>query len=246
MNSSPTLLIFDLDDTLIDTSRGFYDLREAFVVLLVEKGMSEERVRETLSKIEEVNIERYGYVSERNLVSMRETYEALTVGTDVRIQSADLRRIARLGSKCLYEIPKPMPGARRLLPWCATRFTCAMLTRGSHALQEAKVEGLHVRQYLASVTVVAKKTAGSFADVAHSLGHDPAQCISIGDSMRFDVSTALEAGMSAIHVVYPHPDIQWVHDYAPSVVSPRWRPAAGLAAVRTLLEQWSSASGTFE
>ena len=245
MIASPTLLIFDLDDTLIDTSRGFYDLREAFVVLLVEKGMSEERVRETLSKIEEVNIERYGYVSERNLVSMRETYEALTVGTDVRIQSADLRKIARLGSKCLYEIPKPMPGARRLLSWCATHFTCAMLTRGSHALQEAKVEGLRVREFLASVTVVAKKTPGSFADVANSLGHDPAHCISIGDSMRFDVSTALEAGMSAIHVVYPHPDIQWVHDYAPSVAGPRWRPATDLAGVRALLEQWASAPGAF-
>ena len=245
MNPSPTLLIFDLDDTLIDTSRGFYDLREAFVVLLVEKGMSEARVRETLSKIEEINIERYGYVSERNLVSMRETYEALTVGTDVRIQSADLRRIARLGSKCLYEIPKPMPGARRLLSWCAERFTCAMLTRGSHALQEAKIEGLRAREFMASVSVVARKSASSFAEVASALGHDPAQCISIGDSMRFDVSTALEAGMSAIHVVYPHPDIQWVHDYAPSVASPRWRPASDMAGVRALLEGWLATPGSF-
>lgn len=235
----PEVLIFDLDDTLVDTSAIFYTARESFVAFMREKKASESLTREVLSNTEDRNLARFGYVSERSMVSMRETYECLAERGKLVPSSADLRRIASIGGKGLYTMPKPFPYAKRLLAWCATRFRLAMVTRGSVSLQHAKLSflGLHARFEI--VRVVNLKTAAVFSEVADALHVRPEVCVSIGDSMRFDILTALQVRMRAIHVIYPRPAIQWEHDKAEGVRDPNMSEAPSLQGVRALLEDGS-------
>jgi FMN phosphatase YigB (HAD superfamily) len=147
-----------------------------------------------------------------------------------------LRRIAAIASKSLYVVPKPMPYARRLVPWAASRFRVALVTRGSTALQNAKVDALGIRQHLEMIQVVDRKTSETFSRVAAALNCPPENCVSIGDSMPFDIATALEAGMTAIHVIYPDPAIQWEHDKATGATSKARHQVRNLREVKALLE----------
>jgi putative hydrolase of the HAD superfamily len=233
---STRVVVFDLDDTLIDTSRVFHDIRESFIAYMVARTFDEARVRALLDRVEADNLLKFGYISERNLVSVRETYEALAEGSGVRFSSADLRRIAAIASKSLYAVPKPIPFARRLVPWVASRFRVALVTRGSAALQNAKVDALGIREHLELIQVVDRKTSDTFRRVAASLNSSPEHCVSIGDSMPFDIATALEAGMTAIHVIYPNPAIQWEHDKATGAASRAQHQVTSLREVKALLE----------
>ena len=145
MRASPELIIFDLDDTLVDTSRVFFKARESFIGFMIRRGFAEDRARRIFDVTEERNLRRFGYISERNLVTMRETYEALTEASRASFSHADLVRIASIGEECLYVLPKPLPYARQLLSWSSNRFKLALLTRGSQALQNAKINNLGMR-----------------------------------------------------------------------------------------------------
>ena len=237
----PQLLIFDLDDTLIDTSAIFYAARESFVAFMSEKGAAEKQTRKVLAQVEDQNLARFGYVSERSIVSMRETYELLAQKGKLSPSSNDLRRIATIGGKGLYAMPRLLPYAKRLLAWCESRFRLAVITRGSTALQYAKLSTLGNQHRFAMVRVVNLKTPDVFSEVAKALRVRADRCVSIGDSMRFDILTALEARMHAIHVVYPNPTIQWEHDKATGVDHPRLDEVPNLRSVRGLLEdRWGN------
>jgi putative hydrolase of the HAD superfamily len=243
MNRAPKLVVFDLDDTLIDTSSVFHGVREDFVAFMAARGFPEARVRPALDRIEERNLQRFGYISERNLISLREAYEGLVAGSAVVVTPDDLRAIASIAGRLLYTIPKPLDHARALLAWCASKFRLAMITRGSAALQNAKIDALKIRQHFEVVQVVEWKTAAIFKQLAESLGHTPDQCVSIGDSMRFDILTALEAGMTAVHFTYPYPDIQWDHDKARGVAGKALYQAKDLTEVKHVLEGLLASEG---
>lgn len=242
MSHVPEAIVFDLDDTLIDTSRVFFEARESFVAAMVGCGYAERAVRHTFEVTDERNLARLGYVSERNLVTMRESYEALLPTQSHSFSAVILQRIAHIGVKCLYKLPRPLPYSRKLLTWCSRRYRLALLTRGSEALQNAKIEKMGVRHLFEKISVVERKDSRSFEHIVDFLKCRPEQCVSVGDSLRFDVLAAIEIGMSAIHAQYPFANLQWKHDgAAASEVHGKslWR-ATSLHDVQAILERISA------
>jgi putative hydrolase of the HAD superfamily len=234
-NARIRLLVFDLDDTLIDTSRVFFEARDAFISFMMSKGHPEESTLRAFGEAEERNLARYGYISERNLVTMREAYEELSQQDHTRIVYSDLERIGRIGLKCLYTLPKALPGAVELIKWCRGRYRLALLTRGSIALQTAKINSLGIRDAFETIHIVSRKTPASFYEVFSLANCRPENSVSIGDSMRFDILPAIEIGMAAaIHTQYPFSDMQWDHDKC-TEVGPCIFTATGLAEVTQIL-----------
>lgn len=213
------LLIFDLDDTLVDTSHIFYEVRRNFVAMMARKGFPESEVTFVFNEVDRKNLDSFGYVSERNLVTLRETYELLMANRIDDFSHSDLKQIASIGSDCLYKLPVEMPFARELVGWCHEKFRMILVTRGSIALQYAKINKLGVRPLFEQIRVLKAKDAEAFLDVARMADCNPENCISIGDSMRFDILPAFEIGMHAIHVQYPNEQMQWEHDKAPAVTN---------------------------
>jgi putative hydrolase of the HAD superfamily len=233
------VVVFDLDDTLIDTSIVFVRAREEFVAMMGQAGYAKRAALRQLDDAEWHNLHHFGYVSERNLVSMREAYEAL-VEKDGNLFSADvLRQISSIAGRCLYKLPRPLPYARTLLSWCARKYRLALLTRGSEALQYAKIDKLGVRDLFHTIHVVKLKTPDSFRGVLRSMKCHPQNAVSVGDSPRFDILNALRAGMSAIHVQYPFRKLQWNldHENTPALHGKRFRTAKNLREVKTMLQR---------
>jgi putative hydrolase of the HAD superfamily len=234
---SQSAIVFDLDDTLIDTSRVFYSIRERFIELLQKLSFSRDAVLQTFDRIDENNIKRFGYISERMLVSMRETYEELTLGTGASFSAAALRAISRSQSGAQYIVPRPMPWSRSLLRWCSRKYTLALVTRGSEALQNAKIERLGIRHFFKVIRIVSRKDVKTFLDTLAMLKCDPHLCTSVGDSVLHDIVPAIDAGMKAIHVRYPMPFVHWQHDSASdlSLEEDFYRTARDLREVKQLL-----------
>ena len=245
MSPAPEAVIFDLDDTLIDTSRVFFEARESFIAAMVGCGYAERLARHTFEATDERNLARFGYISERNLITMRECYEALLPTRDHPFSAAILQRIALIGVKCLYQLPRPFPYSRKLLTWCSRRYRMALLTRGSQALQNSKIEKLGVRRLFEKISVVERKDSKAFEQIVDFLKCRPEQCVSVGDSMRFDVLAAIEIGMSAIHVQYPLSHLQWKHDNvtAGEVHGKSLWKAASLHEAREILERFAERAG---
>ena len=208
-------IIFDLDDTLIDTSSIFHELRVEFLSLMVEEGFDQDKILPAYEVMDAKNLKRFGYASERNLLSMRETYELLAVREQRAFSASVLKQISDIGGHCLYRIPQPMEYMLPLLRFCEPRYQLALMTRGSLALQSAKLETLDLHRFFSLVEVVPEKNVGKFLSLADRLQGEPREILSVGDSLRFDILPARLAGMNAMHVSYPLTDRQWSHDWAP-------------------------------
>lgn len=248
MPGSIKLLIFDLDDTLIDTSGLFFDIKVRFFLRLQLRGFKASDIIRTYDEIDTRNISLYGYVSERSIVSMRETMEHLYWKSGRPFKRGDMEAIIRIGSPCLSQAPPLLPGAKRLLGWCHGNYRLALLTRGSLSLQSVKVASHHLARYFEMVRVVPAKDQQVFEDILRVFRCKPSNAVSIGDSPRFDILPALDLGMNAIYSRYPRPDRQWKHDKliigGRSVTAPlahrgREVPTANcLKDVRTLLAKF--------
>jgi putative hydrolase of the HAD superfamily len=212
MPGSIKLLIFDLDDTLIDTSGLFFDIKVRFFLRLQLRGFKASDIVRTYDEIDTRNISLYGYVSERSIVSMRETMESLYWKAGRHFKRGDLEALVRIGSPCLSKAPPLFPGAKRLLAWCHGNYRLALLTRGSLSLQSVKVASHRLARYFEVVRVVSAKDQQVFEDLLRLFKCKPASAVSIGDSPRFDILPALDLGMNAIYAKYPWPDRQWKHD----------------------------------
>jgi putative hydrolase of the HAD superfamily len=212
MTGSIKLLIFDLDDTLLDTSGLFFDIKARFFLRLQLRGYKAQDIVRTFDEIDAKNILRYGYVSERSLVTMRETMESLYWNSGRHFKRGDLETLVRIVSPCLSQAPSLLPGAKRLLAWCHKHYRLALLTRGSLSLQSVKVASHRLGGYFDVVRVVPHKDRKVFEDILRLHKCKPENALSVGDSPRFDILPAMDAGMNAIYAKYPWPDRQWKHD----------------------------------
>jgi len=206
------LLVFDLDDTLLDTTALFTRIKQRFFEHLVRAGLNQQQIETEYERIDETNIARFGYISERTIISLRETMESLYPQHGIPFSQPDLEILATVGSSGLYEVPGLMPYAASLLSWCKERFRLALLTRGSISYQQVKLQVSGLGSSFESAKVVPAKSETAFAELLRSLNVPPSRAVSIGDSARFDIVPALSIGMRAIHVRYSRSGIQWNHD----------------------------------
>ncbi len=68
-------IIFDLDDTLVKTSKLYDQAREEFSLQMGKLGFKEEEVLIKLDEIDIKNINQYGFIKERYPYSLGKTYE---------------------------------------------------------------------------------------------------------------------------------------------------------------------------
>jgi putative hydrolase of the HAD superfamily len=206
------LLVFDLDDTLLDTSALFFQIKRDFFEHLRQAGFDEQQIQKEYERIDDANIARLGYISERTIVSLRETMELLYQTRKKNFSQADLQALAAVGSQALFAIPGLMPYSVSVLSWCKQHFRLALLTRGSVSYQQVKLNSSGLSSFFEYTNVVPLKNAAAFEHLLEAVNIAPAEAVSIGDSARYDILPALSVGMKAIHVKYPRPEIQWNHD----------------------------------
>lgn len=234
-NSSAPLVIFDLDDTLVDTSHVYWEARTKFLGYMNDLGFDAEEV---LSRFEEIDtnlLGKYGHAPERYLASMRETYGSLCKEGGGGESPDVMERIQHAGDWVIKTVPELIPDAIKLLEGVKSLgFAAILLTRGVEAVQKRKIELHGLEKYFSKIEVVSKKDSDLFASIMKGAKAEPSQCWVVGDSIKSDINPAIIAGANCILYLYTHHSYYWRQEYGASPVG-KFRIANNLIDVLSIL-----------
>lgn len=214
------LVIFDLDDTLVDTSHVYWAARQGFIDALAEQGIDASFLLELFENIDEENIKIFGFVPERYGHTMMEAYERLVRAERLNRSSVVEERLRQCGQIVVTQLPELIEGAKKLLSWASERFKLVLMTRGVEVLQTKKIAYVEIAEYFDDVRIVATKDASHFRSLISDSGYTPQNTWVIGDSIRSDINPALEVGAKCILYVYTHHSYYWRQEYGVSPTHP--------------------------
>lgn len=186
------LIIFDLDDTLVETSKCLtpFRLRQALQAM-IEAGLEVDSFERALSHLLEVN---------RTASTSRKALEVVATLYPNGSQALDA------GLAC-FSLPFPeetfltaAEGALSLLEELAQDHTLALVTMGVQAVQFQKMEKAGIQPKLFSKIIVSggPSKRPSYEEVMRQFPHAPG--LVCGDRVFLDLSPAKELGLKTVHV----------------------------------------------
>jgi FMN phosphatase YigB (HAD superfamily) len=188
------LLIFNLDDTLIDTSFYWLVRKARARTLTAAEGAPEgwdEKHR------------RYETASSSDSTMMDQIWRFLE--KELRAPGIEERQMRLLISRVLRtKYPLVIPGADELLKWAETNFTLALLTSGDRGLQIEKLEAAKLAGYFKKIKAVPAKTTEEFNSLITEMAFSPRNTWVMGSSVGCDINPAIRAGAHGIRYTSPY------------------------------------------
>ena len=187
------LIIFDLDDTLIDTSGAItpHKLKEAVLFLL-----------ERESKFD-IELE-YAKLSEINSRSLKTPHAIEEYGT---LKGASKEKITKAISFLSEPLPLEFtvpctPFAKEILKYYAERYKLALVTGGHPPFQLEKLKKAGIEPSLFSKIAIPEDSIKKpfYSDFAKELGVHPSEVWVCGDRIPMDLKPAYELGFKTIHM----------------------------------------------
>lgn len=208
------LAIFDLDDTLLDTSHVYWEARSTFIESLGRTGFDKDEVLATFERNDSLNIVKYGFIPERYAKTMEETYSELCAKMGRDSQDSVLSEIHAAGKIVKDKLPELISGAVDLLEGARRLgFTMLLLTRGVEEVQRRKIAFHKLDQYFDRVEIVARKDALLIQQLISEMDVSPDDCWIVGDSVKSDINPGSEAGAHCILFLYTHHSYYWQQEY---------------------------------
>lgn len=235
------LVIFDLDDTLIDTSQVFHESRSGFATIMEERGIPSDVAIEVFEEIDGENFAKYGVSPMRYGASMKLACERLLGIPDRSTYQNLATKIDACAAILTFVYPRIIAGAIELLTWCKPRFKLALMTRGFDELQNAKIEAAGIRAFFETIRVVPKKGEAEFASLIAELNYSPQDTWIVGDSIKSDINPGLVIGAKCIWYEYKHPHYHWQQEHTDTATGPHFH-ASSLNEVRQILDTHATAS----
>ena len=226
-----TTIGFDADDTLWHHEKFFVSTKAAFVELLqghADPGLIDKQLHDT----EITNVHQYGFGVKSFTLSMIETAIAVSGG---KVAASVIGEILQLGREMLVHPVDPFPGVRETLEALKPTHRLLVVTRGDLIDQERKLAASGLLGYFDEIEIVSDKTRLVYDRIFTRHGDGPARAMMIGNSMRADVTPALEAGCWGVHIPS---DYVWSMDLDddPGDAS-RFRRLKDISGVATLVRE---------
>lgn len=228
-------MIFDLDDTLVDTSDVYYRARTCFLDVLRRVGIAPNLALKRFEEIESSHIAEYGFAPERYGKSMQVTYDMLARECGLSAREDIKKRLEECGRIVIEECPQLIDGALEVLDWASKRYEMCLVTRGIADLQLRKTARVGISQYFKRIEVVAQKDADVLRRIIEKEGSAPSATWVIGDSIKSDINPAVEVGARCILYLYTHASYHWQQEYGDIPKGPFY-VAKTLPEIRDIIE----------
>jgi len=229
------LLIFDLDDTLIDTSDVYCRARTCFLEVLRQVGIAPDLALKTFEEIESSHILEYGFAPERYGRSMHVAYRLLAKQCRMSVHKRIENRLEGCGRIVIEECPKLIEGALEVLEWASKRHDVCLVTRGIADLQLRKAATTGVSRYFKRIEVVPQKNAQVLKRVIEEEGAAPSSTWVVGDSVKSDINPGIEVGARCVLYLYTHTTYHWQQEYGDLPKGPFY-VAKTLCQIRDIIE----------
>jgi len=198
-------IIFDLDDTLVKTSRLYDQAREEFSLLMENSGFEKEEVLVKLDEIDIKNIHQYGFVKERYPYSLGKTYEYFSQKNGKEVVPELKKKIEELGWQVFKQIPELVDGVCQVLDTLSQKYFFILATLGDHQVQEKKLRLTGLKKYFSVVYVLRYKNVEEYQNILTEHKLDKKDTWIVGNSIRSDLNPGLKLGLNCILI----PTLTW-------------------------------------
>lgn len=231
------LIIFDLDDTLMDTSDLYWRAKNRFIKLLNDYNIDSEQADLTFERIDHENFHLLGHSPVRYRKSMLDTY-AYYVEKGV-LESDNLleNKIYDCGEMIRNIVPKLIDHAKESLAWCKGYFELALATRGVKYLQKKKIRHYNLDKFFSKVEIVETKNKEFYYNLINESGYYPENVWIIGDSIKSEINPGLSIGANCILYKYFHPDYHWVQEHSSEPLSHDFYAINSLSEIKEILSK---------
>lgn len=230
------LLIFDLDDTLIDTSDLYWNVRESFISYISDNNSNKQELENIFEKIDTQNTAIYGYHPKRYEITMLQMCNELNIDLSIEQKAT----ICSIANRIMNDVPNEIPGALDLLEWTYERYTLTLMTRGIDEVQNKKIKKYSLTKYFKYIEIVDKKDEDKFLNLINKLGVQPSETVIIGDSIKAEINPALNIGAFAIHYQYTHHTYKWLQEHVDTHVGRHYFKTKSLKEVIEALKKIDS------
>ena len=197
-------IIFDMDNTLIDTQPLYWRALDSFCDLMVNEGFDREEVRSRHQIINANLHDAMGYMAECFPRSLELVVEEFAGKTEHWI-SLRLERIMKAARSIGMDVHKQkspeyqysLDAVRKAM---SLGYKTAVITAGERWVQERRFNELSMRDFFHDIWIVNKKEKQTFLDFCAKHDIPPDSSWMIGDSLKSDIIPATEAGLRTIHV----------------------------------------------
>lgn len=226
-----SLIIFDLDDTLIDTSDLYWRVRSEYIKYISQFYFKDLDLIDLFEFFDTINSEKIGHDPNRYYSTMLDVVSYLGL-TDY----VDLEYIHSISNDIKSMIPKLLPHALDLLKWVHGNYDLALITRGDSELQMKKIQHYELSMFFPVIEIVPIKNSALFSKVITNTGHTPSNTVILGDSIKSDINPALEIGATAIHYMYSHHAYYWLQEHTDKPINDNYFKVSDLSQVRKYLK----------
>lgn len=194
-------IIFDLDDTLIETGdlfraslRVMYD---TVVSRLNGRAPSDDSIYALQNDIDAKLMGRSGVKPERFSQSLVDTYRAVLKEQGVAALEDDEKSLFEAGLDAFRRTPEMSPGSEDVLAAFSDR-ELLMYTWGHPEIQRPRIDALELGPRFSEVHIVLKKDREALERVVGE--RDPKETLVCGDSLKNEILPATEIGCHAVHL----------------------------------------------
>lgn len=209
-------IIFDLDDTLIETTALYLQARDTLAEYIHSNFDTSYTADEITGLQESIDVElvnEYGFSTDRFALSFEETLIQIARDDSFPVSESDItavRGIAKSVSLTPEEYAERgwKSDARLVLEHLSEDYELALLTKGEPELQWKKVNALSITDWIPEedIHICNRKTPEMFEAALD--GVPPEQAWKIGDSIKSDINPMLETGGNAINISSP----KWAYE----------------------------------
>lgn len=198
-------VLFDFDDTLVETTVHFNAAKEKFAGIMQSLHFPVEEALEVLNRNDIRNVRHCGgFFKECFPRALGETYEYYCNIFNREINYALKKEIEGLGWQVYEQPARPIKNAGRVLESLYGRYPLFLATRGEQSVQKARLEQSGLARWFKNVYVLSEKNTGAYRQIAEEQRISPQSSWVIGNSMKSDINPALKAGYKSIYIHHPH------------------------------------------
>jgi putative hydrolase of the HAD superfamily len=194
-------VIFDMDNTLIDTEPLYHNASQQLCNLMSEYGFDPIHVGERQDQIDAGLFEEFGYSTDRFAESFERTVREFMKGVDPFEVDNTVKQARGFAMAVFDQVSIEYSYARDIVrQFACSGYKVGVITAGERWVQIKRFDDLTMRNLFHDCWVVLKKTKEVFEDFCIKHNVDKENSWMIGDSIRSDILSSTAAGLNAIHL----------------------------------------------
>ena len=189
-------ICLDMDDTLIVNQILYGNAEHMLAGYMTHFGVTPEETLAAFAEIDKDNYKTMGISIARMPLSFEHTLLRFVPDAD----AAMVARARDFAERIFRTVADVKPDIAEALELLSKVAPLHIVTGGADSVQQFRIDHLPFKDKFNSFTIIPKKDAAVYTNVAQKLNLNPSEIIMIGDSLRSDVLPAVEAGMRAVWV----------------------------------------------